>query len=95
VAIAAVTIVAVSFRMGRSELIQNDRYDLGELWRTKSDTENILGSLAMTRRVGETNVHHGYSSESTLSKVVQSIIDNEPGGCGKLRVNVFGRVTDL
>jgi hypothetical protein len=70
VATAAVTIVAVSFRMERSELIQNDHYDLGELWRTKSDTENVLGSLAMTRLVGETNVNHGHSSESTLSKVV-------------------------
>ena len=78
-AFAAVTFVTVSFHMGRSELVQNDHYDLGELWRTKSDSENILGSLAMTRLVGETDVNHDHSSGRAVSKVavVQCVFDAE------------------
>jgi hypothetical protein len=66
---AVVTVVVVSFHMRRSELIQNDHYDLGELWRTKSDNENILGSLAMTRLVDEPDVHHDHISGSAMPRV--------------------------
>ena len=63
VAFAAVTIIAVSFHTRRSELIQKDDYYLGPLWRTKSDSENVLGSLALTGHVGEPTV------KSAVSKV--------------------------
>ncbi len=67
-AFAAVTIVAVSFHTSRSELVQKDDYYLGPLWRTKSDSENILGSLALTGHVGETIAEHDRTS-SAASKV--------------------------
>jgi hypothetical protein len=79
VAFAVVTVVAVSFHLRQSELIQNDHYDLGELWRTKSDSENILGSLAMTRLVGETNVDHDQSSKSAVFKVYDIPFNPESG----------------
>ncbi len=63
VAFAAVTIIAVSFHTRQSELIQKDDYYLGPLWRTKSDSENILGSLALTGHVGEP------TAKSAVSKV--------------------------
>ncbi len=66
-AFAVVTIVAVSFHAKRSELIQKDDYYLGPLWRTKSDSENILGSLALTGHVGE------------ATKVVQITFNAEMG----------------
>jgi hypothetical protein len=61
VAFAAATILAVSLHTRRSELIQKDDYYLGPLWRTKSDSENVLGSLALTGHVGEPSVDRAHS----------------------------------
>jgi hypothetical protein len=68
VAFAVVAIVAVSYQTRRSELIQKDEYYLGPLWRTKSDSENILGSLALTGHVGEPTARDA----SAVSKVFQT-----------------------
>ena len=61
----------------RSELVQTHKGEsqdsyLGELWRTRSDSENILGSLAMTRSVGQRSIRQ---HSNPGDKVFVSLLD--------------------
>lgn len=72
-AIAAISVLVYSKAgMTKSVLIRNDDSDisyLGELWRTKSSTENVLGSLAMTPSVGQKSLHRQHSTVDDKKQV--------------------------
>jgi hypothetical protein len=70
-AMAAVSVLVYSkVGMKTSELIRNDHSSyLGELWRTTSSKENVLGSLALTGSVGQLSIRQHHADDSSAVKV--------------------------